>query len=264
MLNKFILCHFIIFAITNTSFAVTLEYFIEDNRHSEIIQYSISKISFPLKYHHKIHIRNAGRGSLNIGDYQSAKFFLKLSNSIRKENDENILLGYVGLLSHDYNVWINSERHFKNKYKYKLIELIDGKNRNSEKSFSEIKNITKDVKNEKLVKAVNDYTNTPLKSSFIASSLNLLIPGSGFVYLGMYETALTSFLLTTVSIFATLELFDRGLDNTAFAGALVGSIFYFGGAMEGAISANNINEKETIRNRKILREWCIPILKYEF
>ena len=87
---------------------------------------------------------------------------------------------------------------------------------------------------------------------------------SGFVYLGMYETALTSFLLTTVSIFATIELYDRGLDNTAFAGLLVSSIFYFGGAMEGAVSANNINEKGTIRNRKILREWSIPILKYEF
>ena len=264
MLIKFIFYHFIFFIITNTSYAVTLEYFSENNRHSEIIQYSISKINFPLNYNHKIHLRNAGRGSINIGDYQSANFFFKLSNSIRKENDENILLGYVGLLSHDYNVWLNSERHFNNKNKYKLIELIDGKNRNSEISFGEVKKITKDIKNEKLVKAINNYTNTPLKSGFTASSLNLLIPGSGFVYLGMYETALTSFLLTTVSIFATLELYDRGLDNTAFAGLLVSSIFYFGGAMEGSVSANNINEKGTIRNRKILREWSIPILKYEF
>ena len=80
----------------------------------------------------------------------------------------------------------------------------------------------------------------------------------------MYETAVTSFFLTTVSIFSTLELYERGLDSTAFAGLLVSSIFYFGGAMEGAVSANNINEKITKRNRKLLREWSIPILKYEF
>lgn len=85
--------------------------------------------------------------------------------------------------------------------------------------------------------------NAEKKSIGTAQLLNTFIPGSGYLYLGQTQSAITAFFLNGLFIWATVHFFQHG--NTA-AGAIFASFeagWYFGGIYGAAQEARFYNER---------------------
>jgi tetratricopeptide (TPR) repeat protein len=106
------------------------------------------------------------------------------------------------------------------------------------------------------------------KSVSKAQFLNALLPGSGYLYLGQKQSALTAFLLNGLFIAASIYCFDHG--NIA-AGAIFTSFeagWYFGGVYGAGLEAKCYNERlyETLGCHLMRDQRLFPILmlKYAF
>lgn len=81
------------------------------------------------------------------------------------------------------------------------------------------------------------------KSEFKAQTLNALIPGAGYLYLGQTQSALTALILNSLTTYAAYHFFNHG--NLA-AGLLMTSIetgWYFGGITGAKESCKLYNER---------------------
>lgn len=100
------------------------------------------------------------------------------------------------------------------------------------------------------------------KSPERARLYQTLLPGAGYYYVGQKSTAVTSFLLNTLFIWAAYTFFKNG--NTA-AGLLTTSLetgWYFGGINGAGIAAREYNERlYEVNAREIMRQrGLFPIL----
>lgn len=80
------------------------------------------------------------------------------------------------------------------------------------------------------------------KSPKKAATLNALLPGAGYAYIGQNQTALTALIVNALFIAATYEFFHHGYPA---AGVITGGIemgWYFGGINGGALAAKQYNE----------------------
>lgn len=103
------------------------------------------------------------------------------------------------------------------------------------------------------------------KSPRLARNYQALLPGAGYYYVGLKNTALTSLVLNTFFIWAAVSFFNKG--NIA-AGLITTSLeagWYFGGINGAGIAAREFNERlyecsgrEFMRSRNLF-----PILRLE-
>lgn len=103
------------------------------------------------------------------------------------------------------------------------------------------------------------------KSVTRARTLNALLPGAGYYYVGQKQTALTSFLLNTLFIAATYQCLHH---NQIAAGALLGSLefgWYFGGIHGAGLAAQEYNQRlyETKTLPLLCKEKVFPILMFQ-
>lgn len=103
------------------------------------------------------------------------------------------------------------------------------------------------------------------KSVHKAQTLNALLPGAGYYYVGQKKTALTSFLLNALFIAAAYQFFDRGY---VAAGIFTSSLelgWYIGGINGAGLAAKQYNEciyQEKAR-QILMTERLIPILMFQ-
>jgi hypothetical protein len=76
-----------------------------------------------------------------------------------------------------------------------------------------------------------------------AQVLNAFIPGLGYFYLGQKRSALTSFLLNGLFIYATYEFFNRGYIGAGIITLSFEMGWYFGGIYGGGEAAKFYNER---------------------
>lgn len=100
------------------------------------------------------------------------------------------------------------------------------------------------------------------KSVSKARTLNALLPGAGYYYVGQKKSAITSFLINALFIAAAYQLFDRGYIP---AGIIVTSLemgWYFGGINGAGIEANQYNQclYSRLGRETMVRERLFPIL----
>ena len=112
--------------------------------------------------------------------------------------------------------------------------------------------------------AWQNYDAIPSKSPWVAGISNLVLPGAGYAYLGMWQTAALNALLTGICIGSAIELFQNRLYMSSAAVGTVGSIFYVGGALGAARSANDLNQKNKKEAAEGLRSLLFPELNFEF
>lgn len=103
------------------------------------------------------------------------------------------------------------------------------------------------------------------KSPQLARRYQALLPGAGYYYVGLKDTALTSLLLNTFFIWAAYSFFDNG--NIA-AGVITTSLeagWYFGGINGAGIAAREYNERlYEFNGREFMRSHRLfPILMVE-
>jgi hypothetical protein len=105
---------------------------------------------------------------------------------------------------------------------------------------------------EKEFKLFNQHYKSP-KLAFV---LNLTLPGSGYVYLQQYQSALTCLLLFSLLIFAIFNLFKSRQTALAILCATVFFGFYWG-------SLVGVQEAASFYNKTLYTNLVDPILKQE-
>lgn len=99
---------------------------------------------------------------------------------------------------------------------------------------------------------------TEAKSVTKARTLNAILPGAGYYYVGQKKSAVTSFLINVLFIAAAYQLFDRGYIPAAIIVTSLETGWYFGGINGAGIEANQYNEtlysrvgRETLANERL-------------
>ncbi len=94
------------------------------------------------------------------------------------------------------------------------------------------------------------------KSAQKAEVLNLLLPGSGYWYLGLKRTAITAFLMNGLFIAATYEFFHHGHIAAGIITASFEAGWYFGGIYGAA-------EETKFYNERVFEKTATPFMKQE-
>ena len=103
------------------------------------------------------------------------------------------------------------------------------------------------------------------KSVQKAQTLNAVIPGAGYYYVGQEKAALTSFIINTLFIATAYEFFDRGYWA---AGIITSSLelgWYIGGINGAGLAAKEYNERLFERNARplMIQNRLFPVLRLE-
>lgn len=103
------------------------------------------------------------------------------------------------------------------------------------------------------------------KSPKMARTLNALLPGAGYYYVGEKRSALTSFLINALFTAAAYQFFHHGYPA---AGAITTSLelgWYFGGINGAGIEAQEFNTRlfESVSQKILMANRGFPILMFE-
>jgi tetratricopeptide (TPR) repeat protein len=112
---------------------------------------------------------------------------------------------------------------------------------------------------------LDDYSHKTLSSSR-AKTLNAVMPGAGYWYVGQKRSAVTSFAINALFIAAAYHFFDRG--HTA-AGIVTTSFemgWYFGGINGAALAAQEYNERlyESYARKPLTNDNLFPLLRLHY
>ena len=106
------------------------------------------------------------------------------------------------------------------------------------------------------LRAYQESTRT--KRPWLAGTLSTLIPGAGQAYAGSWQGAAVAFVLNSVLIGATVELYRREAYLTASAASVAASFFYLGNILNAADLAHRRNEVAGAAARTKLEFLLLP------
>jgi len=100
------------------------------------------------------------------------------------------------------------------------------------------------------------------KSASTAQTLNALLPGAGYFYVGQRSTAITSFLLNSLFIWATVRFFEEGHVAAGIITASLEAGWYLGGINGAGLAAKQYNEYlyECYGKEMMLQGGLFPVL----
>lgn len=112
---------------------------------------------------------------------------------------------------------------------------------------------------------LTDYT-FQMKSPTKAQTLQAIVPGAGYWYVGLKKSAITSFVINALFIAATAELAHRGYWAPALITLSLETGWYFGGINGAGLAANEYNERlyEPLAKETLMRERLFPVLRFEY
>lgn len=104
------------------------------------------------------------------------------------------------------------------------------------------------------------------KSIRKAQVLNALLPGAGYYYVGQKQSALTSFIINALFIYAAYEFFDRGYIAAGLITTSLETGWYFGGINGAGIAARQWNERIYADKAKeyLICQRQFPILMFNY
>lgn len=111
---------------------------------------------------------------------------------------------------------------------------------------------------------LKDY-GSEMKSPSKARSLQAILPGAGYWYVGQKKSAITSFVINTLFLAAAAQFFERGYYAPALITLSLEAGWYFGGINGAGLAANEYNEHlyEGLAKETLIKERLFPILKFE-
>lgn len=103
------------------------------------------------------------------------------------------------------------------------------------------------------------------KSPSKARTLNAILPGAGYYYVGQKNSAVTSFLINALFIGASYELFRHGYPAAGIITASLETGWYFGGINGAGLEAQAYNARlyEGVSQKIISDNVCFPIFMFE-
>lgn len=108
--------------------------------------------------------------------------------------------------------------------------------------------------------------NAKKKSISKAQTLNALLPGAGYLYVGQKQSALTSFLLNGLFIWAAVHFYTHGHLAAGIITTSFEAGWYFGGIYGAGESAKLYNERlyEKVAHPAMTRNGLFPVLMLKF
>ena len=162
----------------------------------------------------------AGLSYLKLGYPKSAILFFKQNEY---EPNSEFLLGVSYLYLYEWDL------------AQKKFELLSNHN-----------DIEISTLSNELTLIAKNGTNLNDKNPMMAGALSTFIPGSGYIYTGNYQTALSSFLLNLLLLGSSYELQKNGFRFTGTTTFLIGFGWYLGniyGSITSVTRYNNLNRK---------------------
>jgi len=103
------------------------------------------------------------------------------------------------------------------------------------------------------------------KSVRKAQTLNALLPGAGYFYVGQKKTALTSFIINTTFIAAAYHFFERGNWGAGLIASSLEFGWYFGGINGAGLAAKEYNQciYQEAGKELMVRKQLFPVLMLE-
>lgn len=100
------------------------------------------------------------------------------------------------------------------------------------------------------------------KSVTKAKTLNAILPGAGYFYVGQKKTALTSFIINALFIAASYQLFERGYIPAAIITTSLELGWYFGGINGAGLAAKEYNDRlyECLGKEMMIDNGLFPVL----
>lgn len=107
---------------------------------------------------------------------------------------------------------------------------------------------------------------TERKSPERAKTLQALLPGAGYYYVGQEKAAVTSLIINTLFIAAALEFWHRGYYAASLITFSLETGWYFGGINGAGLAANEFNERlyEGLGKETLIKERYFPVLRFEY
>lgn len=116
-----------------------------------------------------------------------------------------------------------------------------------------------------LLPHLEDYCSCAL-SVRKAQTLNAILPGAGYYYVGQRQSAFTSFLLNTLFTAAAVYFFDNGNIPMGVILTSLETGWYFGGINGAGLAAKEYNERlfEQSGRELLMENRLFPVLMFEF
>lgn len=103
------------------------------------------------------------------------------------------------------------------------------------------------------------------KSVLKAQTLNAVLPGAGYLYVGQQKSALTSFLINTLFIAAAYQFFDHGYPAAGLITTSLELGWYLGGINGAGLAAKEYNQRmyESLGKEVMICNHLFPVLMLE-
>lgn len=107
--------------------------------------------------------------------------------------------------------------------------------------------------------------NASSKSVKRAETLQTILPGAGYWYVGLKKAAVTSFIINALFITAAAEFWHHGYYAASLITLSLETGWYFGGINGAGLAANEYNERlyENLGKETLIKEKLFPVLKFE-
>lgn len=270
MLNRYRILFFI-FIVSIPSPASILKALADYGRYDQLVSFSIYQMNQKdcLSDCQAKATLNAVRGSILIGDNDSSLLFANLG--LQKDYHESyrqklyVLSAYSNLIDGNWLAYKKLEGYLTGNEKLRLfgVAQIDVATL-GERIASESPDLEKQFELSQKNTLWISYQDFPRKSPWVAGIINLVVPGGGYAYLGLWQTAALNLFLTGVCVISSAEMFSKKMYASGLAVASVGSVFYLGGAFGAARSANDINQRNLSEVSGKLRMQLLPELNFDF
>lgn len=150
-----------------------------------------------------------------------------------------------------------------------LLETFDADAAAEMKLFEAVRTgnlarLSQDFEDPELTDFLYDYQ-MRTKSVRTAETLNAILPGAGYLYVGQQKTALTAFVINALFIATSYYFFDHGNVPAGIITASIETGWYFGGINGAGLAAKEYNEalyNESGKNFLCERK-LFPILMFE-
>ena len=157
---------------------------------------------------------------------------------------KNNYLNSVLKISHSYqmmnqyrksNSLINEYSDNFSGSKFDTLQIIKSSNYFALMKLDSAKFILKNISDKKLemkvnknIRIIKEFEQNTFKNPKVAKSLNIIFPGLGYLYIGLPETAVATFVVESLFLYSTIMTYQNNYSIGTLFGGLFFTGFYFG------------------------------------